>query len=170
VTEKYKQASIGRIVASSDVDEVLVVYGLGSCVAVCMYDPHIRAGAILHALLPTNLYHTVNSQSTLTTKYVDQGIPLLLEVLLSLGSERNQLLTYLCGGAKLIKIPEYQHTLNVGRRNVEMAYTVLQQQGLDIQAQVVGGERGRTIKLYVADGRITVKTLGQAERPLLRTK
>ncbi len=51
-----------------------------------------------------------------------------------------------------------------------MAYTVLQQQGLDIQAQVVGGECGRTIKLYVADGRVTVNTLGQAERPLLRGK
>ncbi len=85
MSEKYRQVSIGQIVSSADVDEVLVVYGLGSCVAVCMYDPHIRAGAILHALLPTLSYHTVNSQSILLTKYVDQGIPLLIEVLSSLG-------------------------------------------------------------------------------------
>jgi chemotaxis protein CheC len=33
-------------------DEVLVAYGLGSCVAVCLYDPAARVGGMLHALLP----------------------------------------------------------------------------------------------------------------------
>jgi len=37
---------------STDPEELLVTYALGSCMGVCLYDPAIPIGGMLHCLLP----------------------------------------------------------------------------------------------------------------------
>ena len=77
------------MVVSADPEDVLVAYGLGSCVAICLYDPLARVGGMLHALLPTlgknnNIAHT-------PTKFVEQGVPLLVNALVALGANPTRL-------------------------------------------------------------------------------
>lgn len=38
---------------SDDPSDVLVTYSLGSCIGVCLYDPAIHVGGMLHYQLPT---------------------------------------------------------------------------------------------------------------------
>lgn len=44
--------------------------------------------------------------------------------------------------------------------------SALQAAGIRIQAQNTGGRIGRTVKFHIADGRVTVRSLGQPEKPL----
>ena len=43
---------LGELVISSDPEDVLVAYGLGSCVGIAMYNPVTKTGGLLHAVLP----------------------------------------------------------------------------------------------------------------------
>ena len=38
--------------AVAGADSLIVTHALGSCVAVCLWDPGVRIGAMLHFLLP----------------------------------------------------------------------------------------------------------------------
>jgi chemotaxis protein CheD len=153
------------MVASTDIDDVLVVYGVGSCVVVGLYDPAIHIGGILHALLPGVNWQR-QSVTGKPTKYVDQGVPLLVEVMTSLGARKNRLVAYLCGGAQVINAPGFSNTFSIGERNVLAARMALHGVGLDVNSEMTGGRVGCTIRLHVANGKVTVKTLGQEERVL----
>ena len=163
--EKLRIVSIGEMVVSADPNDVLVVFGLGSCVVVCLYDPVVRVGSMLHALLPNR--PDSNNVNGRPTKYVDEGVPLLIDSLVALGAKPAQLRAYLCGGAQMIIKPGYNDSINVGERNLAAAEAAMQAAGLKIQARATGGHTGRTVKLYVAKGQVTVKMLNQEEQTLV---
>ncbi|MBN1993174.1 MAG: chemotaxis protein CheD [Anaerolineae bacterium] len=161
MAEKFHTVPIGEMVVSAETDEVLVVYGLGSCVVVCLYDPAVRVGGMLHALLPTSA--SDNNRAGKPSKFVDQGVPLLIEALTALGAKPERLVAQLCGGIQRLTTPGANGALNIGERNVQAARTALHTVGLEIGAEATGGRTGRTVKLYIATGRVTVHTLGQEE-------
>jgi chemotaxis protein CheD len=165
--DKLLAVTIGAVVTSKVPDEVLVAYGLGSCIAVCLYDPVARAGGMLHALLPTAPDKSKTQDSR--AKFVDEGVPLLIKELAELGARRSRLIVLLCGGAKVLSVPGYSDdgVMNIGKRNVQAAEAALQAANLRVKAQDTGGNVGRTVKLYIATGQVTVRSLGQAEQPLI---
>lgn len=164
-TTRFQSVPIGEMVASTDIDDVLVVYGVGSCMVVGLYDPITKVGGILHALLPGINWQRQSVRGK-PTKYVDQGIPLLMETMTSLGARKNRLVAYLCGGAQVINAPGLSDTFSIGERNVLAARMALRGAGLDVNSEMTGGRVGRTLRLHMADGKVTVKTLGQEERVL----
>lgn len=164
VAENLRSVSIGELVVSNSPDDILIAYGLGSCVAVCVYDPVARVSGMIHSLLPTMPQGELLNGTP--AKYVDQGIPLLVNQVISLGAQRSRLLVHLCGGAQMLTAPGFNRALNIGERNVIAAQAGLQAAGLRIRGQATGGNSGRTVKLHVVNGQITVKTLGQGEKPL----
>jgi chemotaxis protein CheD len=170
VAENLRVVFIGDIVVSDAADDVLVAYGLGSCVAVCLYDPVARVGGMMHALLPTAPRGGRASEQL--AKFVDRGVPLLVEAVTAAGGLRSRLITSLCGGAQLLTAynPQSEIGLNgrfhTGKLNVLAAEAALGIAGLQIRARSTGGRAGRTVRLYVGDGRITVKTLGRGEQVL----
>ena len=66
---------LGELVISHDPEDVLVAYGLGSCVGIGMYNPFTRTGGLLHAVLP----EMFNSDKDSATKFVNTGIPVLFD-------------------------------------------------------------------------------------------
>jgi chemotaxis protein CheD len=162
---QFQSVPIGEMVVSTSIDDVLVVYGVGSCVVVGLYDPATQVGGILHALLPEGDWQRQSVKGN-PTKYVDRGVPLLLEAMTSLGANKNRLVTYLCGGAQVINAPGFEWTESVGERNVLAARKALDRAGLSVNSEMTGGQVGCTLRMYVADGKVTVKTLGQEERIL----
>jgi chemotaxis protein CheD len=189
MAENLRTVPIGEMVVTDALsqgtqsDEILVAYGLGSCVAVCLYDPVVRVGGMLHALLPTAAFLTdpashlppfgdaapasVGERSRANpTKFVDQGVPLLIETLLARGAKRTRLRTYLGGGARMLAAPGFEDVLNIGERNVLFAKSALRSARLRIWGQSTGGHVGRTLRLYIDTGQVTVKTMGHSERIL----
>lgn len=155
---------ISEMVTSDNPDDVLVAYGLGSCVAVCLYDPVARVGGMLHALLPTN--HNGRRVMGKPTKYVDQGTPLLVDALLKLNARRTRLIAYLCGGARMLSTPGFYDSLNIGERNELAAEAALQAMGLRIRGRATGGRNGRTVRFYIATGQVTLRTMAHGEQDL----
>jgi chemotaxis protein CheD len=153
---------LGEIRVSRNPQDVLVSYGLGSCVGIGMYDPAVHVAGMLHAFLPTNSNRSPNHAS----KYVDSGIPDLLDQMMHAGADRNRLVIRMAGGANMLVTPGLSQSLNIGSRNLEVAYCVLDRIQLKITSQEVGGNIGRTVRLYVANGRMTIRTAGNQEREL----
>lgn len=160
--------SAGRIVASSVTKDVLMVSGLGSCVAICLYDPVARVGGMLHAMLPTNPYkNSHNKESSANpAKYVDQGTLLLIESLLKLGAKRNRLVAQLCGGARAAFAPNTRpDPLSIGQRNVLAAESALRAEDLRILAQDTGGDMERTVRFYISTGLVMVENPKRRANP-----
>jgi chemotaxis protein CheD len=162
--EKLYPVPIGEMMTSADPDDVLVVYGVGSCVVVCLHDPVTQVGGLLHALLPGAGWNRPAAGKP--TKFVDQGVPLLLKSLVGLGAKPARLKAHVCGGASMVTALGFNDIMNIGERNVLAAQTALQAAGLKIDAQATGGQNGRTVKLRIANGQVTLRMLGEEEKIL----
>ncbi len=152
---------LGELALSNRPDTVLVAYGLGSCVGVALFDPQAKVAALLHAMLPAFRNGDANK-----TKYVDTGIPAMLEEVEKMGAVRSRLVCRIVGGAQMLVAPGFNNVFNIGAKNVEQAHKTLRKQRLRLRAEDTGGNAGRTIKLFVADGRVMVRSLGKEEKPL----
>jgi chemotaxis protein CheD len=153
---------LGEMVISRDPQDVLVAYGLGSCVGIGMYDPQTRVAGMLHAVLPEHM----NGNGHSPGKFVDTGIPALLEGMVKAGADKRRLITWMAGGANMLLSPAMTMAFNIGNRNVQASLKLLETLNLRLSGQEVGGNIGRTVRLYVAEGRLTVRLVGQQEHDI----
>ncbi len=158
--EKIITVGLGEYAVSQDPEEILVAYGLGSCVGIGMYDQRINLAGLLHALLPIHPMGSADQQS----RYVDTGIKLLLEEMGKKGADRSRLIVRIAGGANMLVAPGFTGSFNIGTRNIEAAYSTLYSLKMPIAGKEVGGTTGRTVKFYVKDGRMTIRSIGNQER------
>lgn len=128
---------------------------LGSCVAVCLYDPVECVGGMNHYLVP--LWNENGLQSP---KYGNISIPRLIESMLNVGCQKRNLVAKIFGGANVIDVTK--EDMMIGRKNVVIAKEILQEQGIKIAAQDVGGTRGRRIMMQSDSGKILLKYTGEA--------
>lgn len=154
---------LGEWAVSKDPDATLVCLGLGSCVALCAFDPVAKVAGMAHFVLP----HSAEGRNAAAgAKFVDTGIPLLIRELERRGAVRSRLVLKIVGGARMITGPGANGALNIGDRNVASARTTLSSLGLRIAAEDTGGVRGRTVRLHVGTGALTVSAAGEPGRPL----
>jgi chemotaxis protein CheD len=151
---------LGEYQVSRDPGDVLVAYGLGSCVGIAVYDPIARVAGLLHAVLPQR----PPEADPCSAKYVDSGLAQLLAEMGAAGALRRRLVIRMAGGANMLTVRDLQRVFSIGERNVTAAQAAFAAGGLTCQAQEVGGQTGRTLRVYVADGRMTVRVIGQQER------
>jgi len=65
------------------------------------------------------------------------------------------------GGAHMFSLGS-SSSLDIGRRNEEAAREALTHAGLAVRAAATGGSKGRTVRVYVDSGLVTVKEPGVA--------
>lgn len=165
MAENVHAVSIGEMIVSNNPDDVLVAYGLGSCAAVILYDPLRRLGGMVHSLLPAAPPNA--SLDGTAAKFVDHGVPMLIDAMVRQGAERGRLVAALCGGAQMITAPGLPDTLNIGSRNIAAAESALRAAGISLRARATGGNVGRTVKLIIKTGQMTIKCAGKSEEPLI---
>lgn len=136
--------------AVASTGETLTTSGLGSCVAVALFDEAAGVRGLLHAMLPAVEGGSLGASPV--AKYVDTGITDLLESLAAVGADPTAVDARLVGGATLIDVTGGA----VGPRNVEAARTVLRNRSIPVVASDVGGDTGRTIR-FEAGGRLHVR-------------
>jgi chemotaxis protein CheD len=159
--ENSLTVGLGEIQISQNAMDVLVAFGLGSCVGVGLYDPMTHVAGMLHAVLPES-----NGTEEKSPKYVALGIPILLEQVIAAGAVRARLIVRMAGGANMLTAPGFANTFDIGTRNIAAARASLLSLGLTLRAEEVGGNIGRTVRLFVADGRMTIRSMGNPEHPL----
>lgn len=149
---------IGEFAVSDRPGDVIVTHALGSCIAVCLWDPDRRIAGLLHYLLPES---RINPQRAVEqpAAFADTGIPLLFQSAYKLGAQKARCRVRLVGGAEVTT--DLQGTggaFNIGRRNQLAAKNTLWRNGVLIDKEDVGGRAVRTVHLWVADGRLQVSS------------
>lgn len=157
---------LGEMAVTRNPDDVLIAYGLGSCLGISMIDPVTHVTGLLHAVLPESLNGADNENTPSHGKYVGSGIESLLAAMAKEGANRNRIVTRMVGGANMLIAAGLTSTFDIGTRNIEKARTVFQRLNIKITAEEVGGHTGRTVRVYVADSRVTVRAIGEKEHEI----
>jgi chemotaxis protein CheD len=119
---------------------------LGSCVSVCVWDRRGRGGGMNHFLLPRR-----GPGAPRSGRHGDAAVALLVSKVLTLGADRRDLRAKLFGGAHVLSsVPMGGRTL--GDQNVQVAIAALQEEGVQIVSEDVGGTRGRKLAFNTVDG------------------
>jgi chemotaxis protein CheD len=144
-------AGIGEMVLSSSSGDHLVAYGLGSCIALAIWDPRTHVGGLAHFMLPSG---PANEASPV--KFIDTGLDAYFKALEAKGAFLNRSILKAAGGAAMLTVGG---GLAIGKRNAESLQSALTERGLTLAATSIGGTAGRTVQLEVADGRFLIKSL-----------
>ena len=136
--------------------EGLAVYGIGSTVAVILYDETTKVGGCLQFMLPGSISSPQRAKEY-PGMFADTGIALLLKLCLAAGERIESLTATLAGGGDLMeKGPGYR----IGEENVTAARKILSGLGITIQAEATGGCVFRTVRLDATTGRTYLKRHG----------
>jgi chemotaxis protein CheD len=138
---------------SNDVTDRLTTYALGSCIAVTVYDPIVKVGGLLHFLLPDQTADTPRGRDN-PFVYADTGMTLMIDNCLRFGAVKRRLQIYAAGGASVMQDAA---CFDIGRRNHLSLRRVLWKAGLLLQAEAVGGNCWRTVRLDIGTGKVWVK-------------
>ncbi len=153
---------LGEIVISDNPLDVLVAYGLGSCLGIGVYDPSKKMAGLLHAVLPERS----SGNTPGIAKYVDTGIRELYDRITGAGGNRDTVILRMAGGANMLMAAALSKSFDIGNRNIASAHATFAGMHLRLAAEDVGGTTGRTVRLYVASGRMTVRVIGGQEKDL----
>lgn len=155
--------SIGELVVADKPMQVWTV--LGSCVSVVLHNPRLKVSALCHAqLAEEKVFGKVNgtgleqyAQRTVMNdfRYVEHSICYMLEQLQCMGIKKHEITASVYGGANMIEL----FTFKVGTENLNATYRVLEENGIGIIRQDVGGNKSRTIRHFTDTGVTHVRKL-----------
>ena len=141
---------------------ILACLGLGSCIALCMYDPISKLGGMAHIVLPQQ----DNKDAAPSPKYADAAVPLLLREMRKSGAPTSRLIVKVVGGAQVATAPGINGVFKIGERNAEAVREAIAEAGVALAATDIGGHRGRTVRMYLDSGRIVVTTVDRESNDL----
>lgn len=134
---------------------------LGSCVAVCLFDPVARVGGMNHFLLPEG---NDRSPPPDDGRFGVDALPWLVHSTLALGAQRQRLQAKLFGGAGAMGTRN-----QVGNSNIDFARQYLEQQAIPVVAEDVGKKVSRQVRFDTASGRVFVRYVDSGDgQALLR--
>jgi chemotaxis protein CheD len=155
LTQRQINLGTGEIMISSDHSVVLSCPGLGSSIAVCAYDPVVKVGGVAVMQLPACKNNDISGS---ISRYVDTGVPLLINKMLKYGAAKNTLIVKIAGGAKILSIPG-ENIPDIGQMNIDAAKAALKREKIPLCGANLGGTCGRMLHFYLDTGRITLKTV-----------
>ncbi|GMV08928.1 MAG TPA: hypothetical protein PKC83_07495 [Gemmatimonadaceae bacterium] len=141
---------------------VLSCIGLGSCVALILYDRAARVGAVAHILLPNEALSRARGGPA---KYASTAVSYLLDEMRAIAAVEAPD-ARLVGGASMFTGILNGAGVNMGERNVQATRRALAAVGVPIIGEEVGGNHGRSVFLDVATGVVRVTSIRHAERIL----
>jgi len=115
---------------------------LGSCVAVCLFDPKVKVGGMNHFLLAGDGDARSNDM-----RYGVNAMELLINQLLHAGAARDRLLAKLFGGARMTP-----HARDIGQSNATFARDFLVQEGIPCVSHSLGGVQARRVQFKPVTG------------------
>ncbi len=143
---------IGEFYASREPAVINTV--LGSCVAVCLFDPVKRIGGLNHILMPgkADIKH-FDAQA----RYGINAMELLINKIMQLGGGRRCLTAKVFGGAHIL--PAISEENGIGRKNIRFALDFLGFEGIRILSRDVGGYDSRSVFFHTDTGEVLLKRI-----------
>ncbi len=150
--------NLSEIKFSNRDSDVLVAYSLGSCVGVALWDLQYRFGAMAHVMLPNRLGNGEEPPG----KYAETAIPYLVSKFRRMGSKISNLEAKIAGGANINTNLSLVFG-RIGDMNIKAVCNALSKEGISVLGKHVGGNDGRTMRLYIGSGRVTIYSAQDGE-------
>lgn len=141
---------------------VIATIGLGSCVAIALYDRDTKIGGLAHILLPSP---SMSRETANPAKFPETIVPIMLDEMRRLGAHSSaRISAKIVGGASMFGQLASGTGINVGERNVSATREVLAQAGIPLLADDTGLDYGRSVYFFLEDGRVEVRSLKKGDR------
>jgi chemotaxis protein CheD len=159
-------AGLGERRVSADPGDLLVAYGLGSCVGLVIWG--WQGGRFVAGLAHVVMPDSRGQAGAEPAKYADTAVADLAAALRRAGCRPDGLQAVMAGGAAMFRGASGALG-EIGAANAARLRAELERAGIPLRAAAVGGERGRTLRVWVGGQRITVSAVGGAEVALWPT-
>lgn len=126
---------------------------LGSCIAVTLWHPRRHMGGMCHFLLPTRMR---TPDGVLDGRFGDEALALLAKEIKGTGTKTQDYEVNLYGGADTMP-DEAKVKFNIGERNVEMAWGLIDKYGFQLQCVDVGGSEPRNVIMDLCCGQVVLR-------------
>ena len=150
--------------ADPGIDDSLVAYGLGSCVAICLWDPGSQVAGMAHVVLPG-----ADPTGAPNAKFARSALPALVSLMQASGAGKDarRFVARLAGGAQVLKLGGSGNLPRVGDQNARAVQEALAEAGVLVQALDLGGSKGRSVWFDPRErGQIRVRAIGSTDRYL----
>jgi chemotaxis protein CheD len=154
---------IGEFKVTADQHDTLIAHGLGSCIALCLWDSRSLTAGMAHVLLPTPAGHPA---AHMPAKFADHAVDHLLGDFRRHGIGAERLIAKIAGGAQMFGGIGQHDVLSIGKRNAERIRELLVKQRILLTAEDVGGRVGRTVMLSPRTGSLLIRTIGSGDRTI----
>ncbi|WP_437281116.1 chemotaxis protein CheD [Sorangium sp. So ce375] len=141
----------GNLFASAEPTSITTI--VGSCVAICVWDPALGVGGMNHYVLPR-----CPDLKLALGRFGDTAFQQLLERLAALGAAPRSLQARIVGGACMISAFRERDS-HLGHQNVEVGLVLLRAAGIRVVQQDTGGNQGRKLVFRTDDGSAAVQLL-----------
>lgn len=152
-------ARMGDVAVSGTPGDVLVSVGLGSCIGLALVARRMHVCGLAHVMLPDSGGRPAERPG----KFADHALPALLDGLAVRGATVSALAAVIVGGAQMFATSG----MEIGARNDAAVREALTAAGIPVVAAATGGSVGRTIRVHVETGTVTVREAGSQEVMLL---
>src|ERR1700730_3263758 len=127
--------------------ETLVAYGLGSCVAICLFDALSKVAGMAHVVLPG-----ADPPGAPNAKFARSALPALISKMQSIGAgDPRRCVARLAGGAQILTLGGSGSLPRIGEQNAIAVQESLKATGIPVQGIDLGGSKGRSVWFTPAD-------------------
>ena len=119
---------------------------LGSCVAVCLFDPKLKLGGMNHFLLPSRTRAAEADTDVILNG--DWAMEVLVNGLLDKGAAKTRLIAKAFGGGTIVS----SIRMAIGERNAEFAHEWLEREGIPLVASDFSGPWSRKVIFLPQNG------------------
>lgn len=151
-----RRVEIGELIVSSNPEDTLISYALGSCLGVAIHDPVAGIGGLIHSKVPVARMCRPEPDAG-PAICADQGTMALLQQMYDAGAQKGRMVVSIAGCASPVKAI----TQDIGKRNHAIARKLLWKNGIFVHAEDIGGDQARTILLNIGNGNVLIKTGGE---------
>ncbi|MBN2256135.1 MAG: chemotaxis protein CheD [Deltaproteobacteria bacterium] len=153
---------VSDLKVSKNVQDTIITYALGSCIAVVVYDPQARVGGMLHFMLAESSIDQRKARDN-PAMFADTGIPLLFKSCYRIGAEKRRMIVKIAGGASILDDAEF---FRIGQKNVTAVRKIFWKNNVLITSEDTGKNYNRTVELHMSDGRVVVRNASGMFREL----
>lgn len=145
-----KSLIAGDVVAAAE--PTILKTTLGSCIAVCLYDPIAKVGGMNHFMLPSQ-----GDEAGRCNRFGVHAMETLVNQLLRLGAQRGDLVAKIAGASRLMEVAFGRGS--VSERNIEFIEQFMQIEGFPVVGKKLGGDRPLEVRFRTDTGEAIVRAI-----------
>lgn len=137
----------------------LTTLGLGSCIAIIVYDEKSHLGGLSHIMLPDSEVFKARSQLK-QEKFADLALPKMIQEMRQ-QEPCGKFVAKIAGGASMFNFNEGSKAPNIGERNIIAVTTVLKELKIPLLSSHTGGNMGRSLIVDLTTLSVKVKLVNR---------